>query len=139
MLRIKNNLLFCIIALSMLSCSYIHVVNKEPVFTNFKPESKEYRNKLAEIIRSNPDDLTYVFEKYAHTQNSDYLKVKVYGNDIAATARVMIGANQNGIEGLIAHKGKSYQGAELYGLELDVVDSPTGALFIFKEVGFIID
>jgi hypothetical protein len=73
-------------------------VNKEPVFTNFKPESKEYRNKLAEIIRSNQDDLTYVFERYIQKNGSDYLEIKVYGDDIAATAMVLVEQKGNSVD-----------------------------------------
>lgn len=138
MLRTKI-VFFFLLCLTLISCSYIPVVNKEPVFTNFKPESKEYRNKLAEIIRSNPDDLTYVFEKYQHINGSDFLKIKVYGDDIAATAMVLVEQKGTSVDGIIEKKGVSYNGAELYGLELDVIDAPKGATFVYKDLDFIID
>ena len=125
--------------LTLISCSYIPVVNKEPVFTNFKPQSKEYRNKLAEIIRSNPDDLTYVFEKYQYTNGFDFLEIKVYGDDIAATAMVLVEQKGNSVDEIIEKKGVSYGGAELFGLELDVIDTPNGAKFVYKDLDFIID
>ena len=134
--KILISLFFCLI---IISCSYIPVVNKEPVFTNFKPDSKEYRNKLAQIIRSNPDDLTYVFEKYIQKSGSDYLEIKVYGDDIAATAMVLVEQKRSGVNGIIEKKGIAYGGAELYGLELEVIDSPNGDTFVFKDLDFIID
>jgi len=138
MLRTKMVFSF-LLFLTLISCSYIPVVNKEPVFTNFKPESKEYRNKLAEIIRSNPDDLTYVFEKYQHTNGFDFLEIKVYGDAIAATAMVLVEQKGNSVDGIIEKKGVSYGGAELYGLELEVIDAPNGATFVYKDLDFIID
>ena len=138
MLRTKMVFSF-LLFLTLISCSYIPVVNKEPVFTNFKPESKEYRNKLAEIIRSNPDDLTYVFEKYQHTNGFDFLEIKVYGDAIAATAMVLVEQKGNSVDGIIEKKGMSYNGAELYGLKLDVIDTPKGATFVYKDLDFIID
>jgi hypothetical protein len=138
MLRTKI-VFFFLLCLTLISCSYIPAVNKEPVFTNFKPESKEYRNKLAEIIRSNPDDLTYVFEKYQYINGFDFLEIKVYGDDIAATALVLVEQKGTSVDGIIEKKGVSYNGAELYGLELDVIDTPKGATFVYKDLDFIID
>jgi len=138
MLRIKMVFSF-LLFLTLISCSYIPVVNKEPVFTNFKPESKEYRNKLAEIIRSNQDDLTYVFERYIQKNGSDYLEIKVYGDDIAATAMVLVEQKGNSVDEIVEKKGVSYRGAELFGLELDVIDTPNGATFVYKDLDFIID
>lgn len=139
MLRTKNIIVLFSLCLTLISCSYRTVVNKEPLFANFKPESKEYRNKLAAYIRSNPDDLTYVFERYLQTNGFDYLEIKVYGDDMAATAKVLVKQKRNGINGIIEKKGMSYGGAELYGLKLDVIDDPSGALFVYKDVDFIID
>jgi hypothetical protein len=134
--KILISFLFC---LTLISCSYIPVVNKEPVFNNFKPESKEYRNKLAQIIRSNPDDLTYVFEKYIQKNGSDYLEIKVYGDEIAATAMVLVEQKRSSVNGIIEKKGMAYGGAELYGLELDIIDTSNGATFVFNDLDFIID
>ena len=134
--KILISFLFC---LKLISCSYIPVVNKEPIFNNYKPESKEYRNKLAGIIRSNSNDLTYVFERYIQKNGSDYLEIKVYGDEIAAAAMVLVEQKRNGVNGIIEKKGVSYSGAELYGLELDIIDTPNGATFVFNDLDFIID
>ena len=134
--KILISFLFC---LTLISCSYVPVVNKEPLFNNFKPESKEYRNKLAGIIRSNSNDLTYVFERYIQKNGSDYLEIKVYGDEIAATAMVLVEQKRNSVNGIIEKKGIAYGGAELYGLELDIIDTPNGATFVFNDLDFIID
>ena len=76
MLRIKFYVSIFALCLTFVGCNY-KVVNEEPVFNNYKPESKEYKNKLAEIIRSNPDDLTYIFERYINKNGADYLEVRV--------------------------------------------------------------
>jgi uncharacterized protein (TIGR00369 family) len=41
--------------------------------------------------------------------------------------------------GIIEKKGIAYGGAELYGLELDIIDTPNGATFVFNDLDFIID
>ena len=127
-----------LVCLILIGCHY-KVVNKEPVFNNFKPNSKEYKNKLAKLIRSNPDELTYIFEKYINKNGADYLEITVNGDDTSATALVLVKERRNGVNGIIEKKGISYSGAELYRLQLDVEDNPSGAQFIYKELDFIID
>lgn len=134
MFRIK-----AIVLLLCLCGCHSDVVNKEPVFNDFKPESKEYKDKLAEIIRSNPSNLTYIFESYVNKNGQDYLKVKVNGNDISATALVLVKERRKEVTGIIEKKGMAYGGAELYGLKLNVLDNPSGAEFIYKKLSFIID
>lgn len=138
MLRIKFRISVLVLCLTLVGCNY-NVVNKEPIFNNYKPESKEYKNKLAEIIRSNPDDLTYIFERYIHKNGADYLEIRINGEDTSATALVLVKERRKGVDGIIEKKGIAYGGAELYGLKLDVVDNPSGAIFLYKELDFIID
>ncbi len=136
----KNNpsILF-VFVLSVSACTNYNVVNKEPIFNDFKPETAEYKDKLAEIIQNNPDELTYIFNRYFQADGNDYLEITVNGDDTSATAMVLVTANREGIEGIIEKKGKGYGGAELYGLQLDIIKKPTGAQFIYKNVDLIID
>jgi hypothetical protein len=138
MLRTKYTaFIFC---LTLMACdSHIKGTNKEPVFNNFEPESKEYKNELAELIRSNADELTYAFERYTNKNSADYLEITVIGDDIAAKAFVLVKERRNGVEGIIAKKGMAYGGAELYGLQLEVISNPSGAELIYKSVDSIID
>lgn len=134
MLRIKLYFLISVCCV-LTACDANIAVNKEPVFNNYKPESKEYRNKLAQKIINSQKELTYVFEKYI---DDSTIEIIVSGHAFPVNCTVKV-KNWKGIEGIKEAKGGGYGGAELYGLKLEVVDNPSEALFLYKELDFIID
>ncbi|WP_284652046.1 hypothetical protein [Flavobacterium terrisoli] len=124
----------CLIAIT--SCnSYSITDNKEPIFNNYKPDSKEYKNKLAEKIQSNPDNLTYIFERYI---DATHIEVLISGTDFSAKGLVQV-KDWKGIEGIKEAEGGGYSGAELKGLQLDIIGNPSGAQLIFTKIDYIID
>lgn len=136
MLQMRNIVAVFIGLIVVTACnSYSISENKEPVFKNFKPEEAVYKNKLAEMIQSNPDDLTYIFEKYI---DAEHIEIMVSGTDFLATGLIQVN-DWTGIEGVKEAKGGGYRGAELSGLQLDIVDKPSGAELIYKSIDYIID
>lgn len=127
------------ILIPILICCFIwgcqnKAFNKELVFKTYSSTSKEYKNKLAEKISQNKE-ITYTFEQYINDQS---IQVVASGEDFEAKCMVTV-KNWIGIEGIREAKGGGYRYAELYGLKLDVIDDPSGAIFVYKDVDFIID
>lgn len=135
MLRIKSFLPILFFCCVLTACDANIAVNKEPVFNNYKPVSKEYRDKLAEKLKVNPEELVYVFQNYI---DDSTIEIIVSGKDFAANCFVKV-YNWNGIEGIQQAKGGGYRYAELSGLELIVRENPSGAIFLYKELDYIID
>jgi len=111
--------------------------NNEPVFNNFKPESKEYRSRLAQFIMNEQEELTYVFKKYI---DDDTIEIIVSGNSFVADCTVKV-YDWKGIEGIKKAKGGGYSYAELDGLQLEVqgLGSSKGETFVYKDINYIND
>lgn len=134
MLRIKLiALIFCFF---LLSCHNI-VGNKEPVFDKFQPTAKEYKDKLAEKIKAN-DGVSFYFNRLFKKDNKDYMQISVEGNDFKAVGFALVN-NWKNIEGLKDANGGGYNGAELMGLQLDIIPNPEGAILVYKNLDWIFD
>lgn len=112
--------------------------NKEPIFKNNPPESAVYKSKLADLIKADDDALSYYIKGYKVQNGHDFLTVSISGRDILATAYLQIN-NPKGIEDIVVKRGNGYVGAELEGLKIEVINSPNGAVFLYKGVEKIVD
>lgn len=137
MLRIKAKLLILAVCCFLAACDARIAENKEPVFNSFKPESKEYRTKLAEKIVNSQKELTYVFEKYI---DDNTIEIIVSGHAFAANCTVIVN-DWKGLEEIKDVQGDGYRGAELDGLQLEVegLGDPKGEIFLYKDINYIID
>lgn len=134
MLRIKPVVL--ILSLSLFGC-HSDVVNKEVVFDKFPPQSKEYKDKLAEKINLN-DNVSYYFNHLFKKDDQNYMEISVEGNDFKAVGFVLINDWKN-IEGIKDANGGGYNYAELKGLQLKVIPNTKGADLVYKDLDWIID
>ena len=128
---------FLVFAISFTACSNVENKSTNP-FTNLSSNSKEYKDKLAQKIRSNPEEVSYFINKYLERKGNAYLDVQIKGSNFEATGLVLVN-NWNKLEGIKRTKGIGYSGAELKGLQLDIRESETGAEFIYKDVDWIVD
>lgn len=128
---------FLAFAINFAACSNVENKSTNP-FTNLSSNSKEYKDKLAQKLKSNPEDISYFVNKYLETGGNEYLDIQVKGIDFEATGLVLVN-NWNKLEGIKRTKGMGYSGAELKGLQLDIRESKTGAEFIYKDVDRIAD
>ena len=134
MLRI--NLIALVFCFTLVSCHNI-VGNKNPIFDKFKPESKEYKDKLAEKIKENPNDIDYYLNNYHIINNNEYLEFNVEGNDFKAIGFVLV-KDWKKMQLIKKNKAAGYCGAE-FGLQLDVISNPDGAILVYKDLDWIID
>lgn len=137
MLLTKTKIVVLIICYFLMSCDARIAENKEPIFNSFKPESKEYRNKLAELITNKQEEFSYVFWNYT---DDETIEIIVSGNSFAAHCIVKV-YDWKGMEGIKQSKGGGYRYAALEGLQLEVrnLGSPKGETFVYKSVDSIID
>lgn len=135
MLQIKAKLLAIIVCCFLIACDAHISENKEPVFNNFKPESKEYRNKLAEKLVNSKEELVYVFQNYI---DDNTIEIIVSGESFAANCFVKVNDWKN-MQGIRQAKGGGYRHAELMDFKVHIIPNPKGAIFVFKDLGRIID
>ncbi|MGV3508048.1 MAG: hypothetical protein ACO1N7_02070 [Sphingobacteriaceae bacterium] len=128
---------FLAVAISFAACNNVENKSTNP-FANLSSNSKEYKDKLAQKLRSNPEDISYFVNRYLERSGNAYLDVKVKGSDFEATGLVLVNSWDK-LEGIQRTKGMGYSGAELEGLQLDIRESKTGAEFIYKDVDQIVD
>lgn len=134
MLRTKPILL--ILLLSLIGCQG-DVLNNEPVFDTFKPDSKEYKDKLAEKINDHPDDVVYYLKNYHLIDHNEYLEFDVQGTDFKAIGFVLV-KDWKKMSLIRKNKANGYAGAE-FSLKLDVEQNPNGAILVYKDLNYIID
>lgn len=133
---LKSTLIFCVIALA--ACNNASTNTSNSVFEKFSPTTKEYKNELATKVKSNPKGLQYTFKKLVENDGKDYLDVEVIGNNFKATGLVLVNS-WNKLEGIKRTKGKSYSGAEMRGLKLDIEENSSGANLVYNDLEKIID
>ncbi len=125
-----------LILLALTSCNEAKNTNK--IFTAFNANSKEYKQELAKQIAAHGDDLTYTFNKCLNIDGKSYLDITFSGSNINAKGLVLVN-NWNKLENLKRTNGMGYRGAELNDLKLDIVNSDSDPIFIYKDLDMIID
>lgn len=114
-----------ILLLFIASCDRPECVNKNPVFTRFAPDAKEYKRELArEMQRIGQKKLSYRFDRYERRETGEYILVHAQGHGLCAMARIRVESWDNTIKGL--RGGGGYRGAGLIGLRVDVVQLDSG-------------
>ncbi|MBU0488576.1 MAG: hypothetical protein KKA07_06740 [Bacteroidetes bacterium] len=118
----RNNLIItfaicCGLAL-FTSCDRPECTNTNPVFDNFSPESKEYKDELVRQLKIiDKDDLRCFFDKYLEDDSLRYLQVLIQSADLCAMAVITVRNSDEQIKGIIEAKGQGYSGAEFIKLE----------------------
>lgn len=121
------------------SCGKTETKAVDPVFEKNAPESKAYKDELAEQLKTaNTKKVSYYFEDYSEKNGVHYLNINIEG-DINAKTVITVNKPDDKLAEIIRTKGKSYYGAELKNLQLDVVKDSLTTEFIFKSVDEVVD
>jgi hypothetical protein len=101
------------------SCSSTNKSN--PVFSKYPPEHPAYKTELIKhlALPSNANTI-YHLEKYLVEDGTEKLYVAVKGDNLNATAILILDTSNAVLDGLRAKKGISYNGAELKNLQYAV-------------------
>ena len=126
-------------ALAMTACHNHECKNTNPVFDKNTPASEPYKAELAKQLVQPHENLIYHLESFHETDSIPYMIVSVEGNDICAEAVVLIDKTDDDIAAIVEKKGVSYEGAELIGLEVAVVQNPGDTDFFYRGMDYVLD
>ena len=124
------------VTLAIFACSKNHGTNTD--FTKFPVNSREYKDEVAGRIRTDSENIKYTLKNYLQQDGQEYLELALDSKGFTATALVQVN-DWTKLEGIRRTKGESYIGAELEGLQLDVIPDPNGAVFLYRDVERIVD
>ena len=112
--------------------------NRNPIFENFSPDTKEHRTELAKQIRNiGAENLSYWHGEYLKKDGIEYIVVDVEGKDLCAKAEIQV-SDWGKISGM-RREISGYKGAQLVGLDFDIIEEPTGLRFVLKDIDVVID
>lgn len=124
----------------ILSCDKPVCENTNPVFDQYAPHSKEYKDELARQLKLvDNSKLSYWMGIYVEKNNLRYIYADIQGDGLCAVIVSTVKDSQEGIEGILKAKGMGYRGAELRDLKFDLLQDSSGTEFIFKSVDSIVD
>jgi hypothetical protein len=123
---------------SAISCDKPECKNTNPVFSNFTPDTKEYKNELANQIKNiGAENLSYWHSGYVKKDTAEYILVFMQGKDLCAVGELQVRDWQK-ISGM-RRDVSGYRGSELKGLKFDIRQDSAGTNIVFKDVVSIID
>ena len=126
------------IYLSLSSCSVPECQNSNAIFRTSNSDTKEYKSELAKQIRSKgAQNLSYRYDRYVKRGSEEYIVVNVEGKDLCATAEIQV-FDWTKISGM-RREISGYRGAELAGLEFEIVEDSTGVDFVYTDVDSVVD
>src|SRR5688572_23314777 len=85
----------------MVSCGDPECKNINPVFDQYSPESKEYKNELVrQLKRIDQSTLSYVLDQYQEHDSVQYLHVLFHGESLCAKGIVVVKKWDDKLEGI---------------------------------------
>lgn len=126
------------LCLAVGSCNMPECRNTNPIFDNFAPDTQEYKNELAKQIKDiGIENLSYWHDKYVKKDDAEYIVVYIQGQNLCAKGEIQVD-DWKKISGL-RKDISGYSGAELEGLDFEIIQNSTETNFLFKDVDRIID
>ncbi len=114
--------------------------NTNPIFEQFSPDEKEYKNELVKQLSNfNKSEVSYWMDSYQENNGTQSILVKVQGDGLCAKILFVIDDSDKGIEEILKNKGKGYHGAELENVRFDVKKEGESYEFMFKGISGIVD
>jgi hypothetical protein len=140
---LKNTLTFLptICALLLLTgCDRPACNNKNPVFDQYSPDSKEYKDELVKQLGTvDQSKLTFWMDWYEEKNKRVFIHTYVQGDGLCARMVLSVKDSDEGIEGLIKNKGLGYRGAGLEDLKFHIRQDSAQTEFVFNEISGILD
>ncbi|SKB27184.1 hypothetical protein [Daejeonella lutea] len=122
------------------SCGRPDCKNTNPVFNAHAPQTKVYKGELAKQLKLvDKSKLSYWVALYQENDHRKYIHAYIQGDGLCAVIVFTIKDSQQGIEGILRTKGKSYGNARLTNVKFDVVQDNSNTEFVFKSLDSIID
>jgi len=115
-----------------ISCDRPHCVNNNPIFDEYSPDSKEYKQELIKQLSIvDQSKLTYWLKDYIENENEVQLHFYIQSKELCAV--LVLNVEQWGkLEQLRKTKGKGRFNAKFINLQFDIVQDTLNPRFIYK-------
>ena len=134
------------------SCENVgHCENQNPIFQQFEPNSKEYKNELIQKLESiGVNNVKFIItgcgnqEEFAEVSRrepkcKDALYVRLEGNSLCAFATLLINKRDRHILDIFETESFGYRGAEIKGLRLEIINDSINPKLIYHGMDGIRD
>lgn len=122
-----------------IACNRPICKNSNPLFDNYSPESREYKNELVkQLAIADHSKLNFWFNQYIESNEQEQLFFDVQGDGLCAVIVLNV-EEWNKLEELRQNKGAGFRGAEFKNLQLDIRQDSLETKFILKDFDKIID
>tara|TARA_B110000858_G_C17735305_1_gene442219 strand:+ start:807 stop:1226 length:420 start_codon:yes stop_codon:yes gene_type:complete len=139
-MKIKTIIILLIILILLGSCNCPDCKNDNPIFDNFSPSSKVYKDELVKRLKAKDNkELCYWLKEYEEVNGQGYLKFDDRSDDLCAILVITVLSWDNKLKYVGATKGRSYVGAEFKNLKFNILQDSLNTFFIFKGFDYIID
>lgn len=121
------------------SCDRPDCTNENPIFDNYNPNSKIYKDELVyQLKKIDQSKLTYWFKKYDKRGKDETLYFNIQSDEICAILHLNVD-NWTKLEDIRVRKGVGRRGAELTNLKFRIEQDTTSTKFIYETYDILID
>jgi hypothetical protein len=121
------------------SCDRPVCKNKNPIFDDYQPISKEYKQELIhQLSIVDKSKLRYWFKEYAEYENNVQLHFYIQSKELCAVL-VLDVEQWNKLEHFRKVKGGGYRGAEFKKLQFEIEQDTINPKFVYRDFSKIID
>jgi len=129
-----NFFLLLLIIVFANSCDRPQCKNTNPLFDQFTPATREYKDELAKQMKVvGLENLKYWFDKSQESSEKELYELYIQGDGLCAKIIVENKSNRKKLG------NGGYRGAELKGVTIKIEEDSTGTNFILENIDRIID
>jgi len=123
----------------LMSCDRPVCKNTNPIFDDYQPNSKEYKQELIKqlsIVKKSK--LTYWFKEYIEYENEEQLHFYIQSKELCAILVLNV-EQRDKLEQLRKNKGVGYKGLQFTNLQFEIRQDTLNPKFIYRKHSIIVD
>lgn len=122
------------------SCGNRDCKNANPILDKSSPDSKEYHVELLKELQSaEASTIVYTLERYEEKDEVPYLHMNIQGENLCATAVVLVLKSDKNLQKIQQNKGEGYVGSEFKNLKVKIFSDESKTVFLYEGVETIED
>lgn len=131
--------LLFLLTICVVSCDRPKCNNENPIFENYSPNSKKYKDELVrQLDKIDQKELTYWLQKYEKQNGNESLYFHIQGGGLCAILHLSMN-HWDKMENIRMKKGVGRRGAEFTNLKFDIVQDSLSTKFIYSTFDRLID
>ena len=128
-----------LLVVGFFSCDRPICKNTNPIFDDYQPNSKEYKQELIKQLSIvNKSKLTYWFKEYIEYENEEQLHFYIQSKELCAILVLYVEQKDN-LEQLRKNKGLGYRGLQFIKLQFEIRQDTLNPKFVYKKHSIIVD